>query len=38
MIKMLLDKNIGSLIQRNLYAKLPHELPHNDILNDLRIN
>ena len=35
---MLLDKNIGSLIQRNIYAKLPHEMPHNEILNDPQIN
>ena len=37
MIKMLLDKEIGSLEQRNYLGKLPLEMPHNDILNDLRI-
>ena len=34
MIKMLFDKRIGDIFQRNSFGKLPHEMPHNDILND----
>ena len=37
MIEMLLDEGIGSVHQRNMMGKLPIEMPHNDILNDLEI-
>ncbi len=37
MIKILLENNIGSLEQRNYLGRLPLEMPHNDILNDLNI-
>ena len=32
---MLLDKGIGNLMERNFFARLPHEVPHNDMFNDL---
>ena len=31
---MLLDKRVGSLMGRNFFARLPHEVPHNDMFND----
>lgn len=34
MIKMLLDANIGDVLQRNMFGKRPLEMPHNDICND----
>ena len=37
LIKLLLDKKIGAIDQRNAFGKLPLEMPHNDILNDKRI-
>lgn len=37
LIKLLLDKNIGAIDERNAFGKLPLEMPHNDILNDPRI-
>ena len=38
MIRLLLDKKVGKLTQRNIIGKLPLEMPHNDILNDIVIN
>ena len=37
MIKMLLDANIGDVLQRNHFGKRPLEMPHNDICNDPNI-
>lgn len=33
MLELLLDKEVGDMRQRNNQAKLPFEMPHNDILN-----
>ena len=37
LIKLLLDEGIGDVSKRNTAGKLPLEMPHNDILNDLAI-
>lgn len=34
MINLLLCKGIGSLKERNVFGSLPHEVPHNSIVND----
>jgi len=34
MIKMILAKGVGDIMERNSFGKLPLEMPHNDILND----
>ena len=37
MIELLLNEEVGDLQQRNLFGRLPLEMPHNDILNDKKI-
>ena len=37
MIELLLCKGIGSLKERNVFGSLPHEVPHNSIVNDDKI-
>jgi len=37
LIKLLLEANIGAIDKRNLFGRLPLEMPHNDIMNDLKV-
>jgi ankyrin repeat protein len=37
LIKLLLEANIGAIDKRNMFGRLPLEMPHNDIMNDLKV-